>query len=80
LKSHGAFPSKLPNLIATGTSIFAIKDDDSEVDHIISRYSRGRTTNTWQADITIQALEAFAGEVGSELGDPVQETRRRTRN
>jgi hypothetical protein len=60
------------------TLIFAYHSN--EVDHIISRYSRGRTTNTWQADITIQALEAFAGEVGSELGDPVQETRRRTRN
>lgn len=74
--SHGAFPSKLPNLIATGTPIFAITDDGSEVDHILSRYSRGKTVNSWEPSSTIRALEDLADEVGlvveasgAEIGD-----------
>jgi colanic acid biosynthesis glycosyl transferase WcaI len=68
--SHGAFPSKLPNLIATGTPIFAVTDEGSEVDHILSRYSRGRAVNSWQKGSTIQALEDFADEVDSGLEAP----------
>jgi glycosyltransferase involved in cell wall biosynthesis len=74
--SHGAFPSKLPNLIATGTRIFAVTDDGSEVDHILSRYSRGKAVNSWEPSSAIRALEDFADEVGSgaeasgaEVGD-----------
>jgi putative colanic acid biosynthesis glycosyltransferase WcaI len=67
--SHGAFPSKLPNLIATDSSIFAVTDKGSEVDHILSRYSRGRAINSWEADIAIQALEDFAREIDSGAKD-----------
>ena len=58
--SHGAFPSKLPNLIAIGTPVFAITDKGSEVDHILSRYSMGKTTHNWNAATTIRALEDLA--------------------
>ena len=63
--SHGAFPSKLPNLIAIGTPVFAITDQGSEVDHILSRYSMGKTTYDWNAATTIRALENFAQDLES---------------
>jgi hypothetical protein len=61
--SHGAFPSKLPNLIATGTAIFAITDRGSEVDNILSQYSKGTAVNTWDFASTIRSLEEFAAEI-----------------
>jgi putative colanic acid biosynthesis glycosyltransferase WcaI len=63
--SHGAFPSKLPNLIAIGTPVFAITDRGSEVDHILSRYSLGETTYDWDVATTIRALEDFAHDLES---------------
>ena len=68
--SHGAFPSKLPNLIAAGTPILGITDEGSEVDHLLSRYSRGKTINAWDSDITIGALEDFAHELDSGVMPP----------
>jgi colanic acid biosynthesis glycosyl transferase WcaI len=68
--SHGAFPSKLPNLVATGTAVFGITDEGSEVDHILSQYSRGKTINSWRSDLAIAALEEFAQEVNSGRADP----------
>jgi colanic acid biosynthesis glycosyl transferase WcaI len=71
--SHGAFPSKLPNLIASGTPVFAITDKGSEVDHILYRYSLGKTSHDWNEATTIRALEDFAhdlesGVIGSGSG------------
>ena len=78
--SHGAFPSKLPNLIATGTPIFGITDSGSEVDSLLSRYSRGKSTNTWHADVTVRALEDFAHEVDSGVETPSAEMNDRELN
>jgi len=72
--SHGAFPSKLPNLIAFRTPIFGITDKGSEIDDILSRYSRGRTINTWHIDATVRALENFANELVSGVDTPGAET------
>jgi hypothetical protein len=61
--SHGAFPSKLPNLLTAGTAIFAITDADSEVTQIVDQYSRGKAIATWSLDQSLAALEAFASNV-----------------
>ena len=58
--SHGAFPSKLPNLIQAGTAIFGVTDEGSEVDHILSRYSKGIAIHRWDGDVSVQALQNFA--------------------
>jgi len=71
--SHGAFPSKLPNLIATRTPIFGITDNGSEVDDILCQYSRGKSTNTWDSVATLRALEDFAHEVDSRAETPEAE-------
>jgi len=72
--SHGAFPSKLPNLIASRTPIFGITDEGSEIDDILGRYSLGRTTNTWHTGATVRALENFANELVSGVDTPGAET------
>ncbi|MBN1226263.1 MAG: hypothetical protein JXA79_04680, partial [Deltaproteobacteria bacterium] len=52
----GAFPSKLPNLIAAGVPILAICDKDSEVEEIIKMAGAGKSVSCWD---TQQLLEAF---------------------
>lgn len=78
--SDGAFPSKLPNLIATGTAIFGVTESGSEVDSLLSRYSRGKAINTWHADVTIRALEDFAQDLGSRADTPSAEINDRELN
>lgn len=64
--SDGAFPSKLPNLIATNTAVFAITDEGSEVGAILDEYERGMAIYTWDAGTALRALERFADSMDSE--------------
>lgn len=61
--SHGAFPSKLPNLMETNTAAFAISDPDSEVSRILAGWSRGAVSNTWDVSANIEHLEALANRM-----------------
>jgi glycosyltransferase involved in cell wall biosynthesis len=63
--SHGAFPSKLPNLLAAGTAIFAIADAESEVTQIVNQYSRGKAIATWSDNECLAALGTFAVKIQS---------------
>ena len=71
--SHGAFPSKLPNLIAADVSVFGITDKDSEVENILARYSRGMTVNTWDRKVALAALETLADRVSARVDSPVSD-------
>jgi colanic acid biosynthesis glycosyl transferase WcaI len=68
--THGAFPSKLPNLIAAGTAFLAITDAGSEVDDIAQRYSRGASVNSWSAEATSKALHDLALALEDGSGQP----------
>jgi colanic acid biosynthesis glycosyl transferase WcaI len=68
--SHGAFPSKLPNIIAADTAIFGVTDAGSEVDDILSQYSRGKAVNNWNLNESLDSLEAFAYKLASDTEVP----------
>jgi len=55
----GAFPSKLPNLLAHGVPVFAICDQDSELDRVINRVKSAKSIHTWSSPIMIAEMQAF---------------------
>ena len=58
------------NISATGTPIFAVTDEGSEVDYILSQYSKGKAVNSWALPGTIRSLDDFANEVDSGVESP----------
>jgi glycosyltransferase involved in cell wall biosynthesis len=46
--SEGAFPSKLPNILAAGTKLFCITDKGGEIDNLLSDYSRSVLCYSWE--------------------------------
>ncbi|KAF3982982.1 MAG: glycosyltransferase family 4 protein [Methylococcales symbiont of Hymedesmia sp. n. MRB-2018] len=45
--SNGSLPSKLPNLLASGTGIFCITDQGSELIDILEQYALGEVVTSW---------------------------------
>ncbi len=61
----GAFPSKLPNLLAMGVPVFALCDEDSELARVLAEAGAGRATGGtaaehWPALVTALIDEAEA--------------------
>ncbi len=46
--SDGAFPSKLPNILAANTKLFCITNKGSELDKLLSDYSRSLLSYSWE--------------------------------
>jgi hypothetical protein len=46
--SDGAFPSKLPNILAAGTKLFCITNKGGELDDLLANYSRSSLCYSWQ--------------------------------
>ena len=46
--SEGAFPSKLPNILAAGTKLFCITDKGGEIDNLLRDYSRSVLCYSWE--------------------------------
>lgn len=57
--SHGAFPSKLANLIELGVPVFSVTDADSELAELLGDYSRGCAITNWDAPALDNALDRF---------------------
>ena len=55
----GAFPSKLPNLLAHGVPVFAICDQDSELDRVIKKVRSAKATHTWDRQNMISEMLSF---------------------
>ena len=66
--SDGAFPSKLPNLVAMKTAVFAVTDARSELSTILDEYSRGMAVHSWNKAEVLVALEKFADQVSAKSG------------
>ncbi len=49
--SGGAFPSKLPNILAVGTKLFCITDRGGELDGLLGDYSRSTLCYSWDTAI-----------------------------
>ena len=58
--SHGAFPSKAPNLVAAGTAIFGITDCGSELLQILKLYSKGTASHSWDLESNLKLLQDLA--------------------
>ncbi|MEO0973457.1 MAG: glycosyltransferase, partial [Pseudomonadota bacterium] len=68
----GAFPSKLPNLIAAGVPIFAICDDDSELAQVIREANAGEVLSS---DDPTRIAEGLARSLAA-VQDEAREARR----
>jgi len=56
--SAGAFPSKLPNLLASGVPVFIICDDNSEVSNLLTGIGSVHLEHTWNVDeLSMRLLE-----------------------
>jgi glycosyltransferase involved in cell wall biosynthesis len=61
--ANGAFPSKLPNLIASRVPVLAICNPTSEVAQILDESHMGRIVGTWDFEVVAQELSKFLIEV-----------------
>jgi hypothetical protein len=57
--SDGAFPSKLPNLLAAGVPVFAITDKGSELEKLLAATGTCCSISTWDHAELLPALHAF---------------------
>ncbi len=55
----GAFPSKLPNLLAYGVPVFAICDQGSELDRVIKKVKSAKAIHTWDSQIMVSEMQGF---------------------
>lgn len=58
--SGGSLPSKLPNLIQAGCKILCITDENSELGRIVSEYSLGYASYTWNTNKNLEAVKFLA--------------------
>jgi putative colanic acid biosynthesis glycosyltransferase WcaI len=72
----GAFPSKLPNLIASGTPVFAICDSSSELAEMLKETGLGIAIDNADVDTRVRHMEEFLKEIADS---PRDELRRRGR-
>ncbi|MGC9292913.1 MAG: glycosyltransferase [Acidobacteriaceae bacterium] len=54
---NGALPSKLPNLLAAGTYIFAITSPESEVARLLREAGTGTVVERWEEGLFLQKME-----------------------
>lgn len=57
--SDGAIPSKLPNIIAAGTSVFSIGDPDSDLADLIAQSGIGFSAKSWDINTLVKELDEF---------------------
>lgn len=62
----GAFPSKLPNLIAAGVPVLAICDKNSELGEMVEKVQAGKTVFGWDTRELLQGLESLLVWSGKE--------------
>lgn len=60
--SDGSLPSKLPNIIQSGTRLLCITDPDSELSRIVGKYTLGTVSTSWETLFCIKAFEKLAGK------------------
>lgn len=56
----GAFPSKLPNILASNVKVFCVTSLDSEVNSVLSAYSKSFIVNSWENENLAKDLIKFS--------------------
>lgn len=64
--STGAFPSKIPNIIASGVPILAICDPGSELEIIIRESGTGLVVSGWETLKLLSALDDLLADISKE--------------
>ncbi|MDA3898377.1 MAG: glycosyltransferase family 4 protein [Desulfobacteraceae bacterium] len=59
----GAFPSKIPNLIAAGVPVIAICDQGTELEKVVRETDIGKVVNNWDKDLFIRALDSLIADM-----------------
>jgi len=61
--SAGAFPSKLPNLLAHGVPVFAICDKNSELATVVTKMGYGKYVDVWDMPTLVAQMASFFMEI-----------------
>lgn len=64
--SSGSLPSKLPNILAAGTKVFLITDEDSELHQLLKDVEGVHVSTTWNQD---QLLQSMKNLIDTDVGD-----------
>jgi colanic acid biosynthesis glycosyl transferase WcaI len=71
-----AFPSKLPNIVASGCYVFAVCNKDSEVARIVEETQLGIVADSWAPEVLTAALEPLVAQARqNSRNDRVQRVR-----
>lgn len=65
--SDGSLPSKLPNLLSAGVSIFSICDPGSELGELVQASGTGYVAYTWNSEELVKEFAAFLDRTKSQL-------------
>jgi colanic acid biosynthesis glycosyl transferase WcaI len=57
--SKGSLPSKIPNILASGSMIFAITDKNSELQNLLSQQKGCYISNTWDTQYNVGILSSL---------------------
>ena len=60
--SGGSLPSKLPNILASGAGVFAITDENSELERMLLAVEGTQVSNTWSVSGNIEKIRALVDE------------------
>ncbi|MBT8587061.1 glycosyltransferase family 4 protein [Polynucleobacter paneuropaeus] len=63
---HGSLPSKLPNILFSGTPIFAICDSDCEFATLIREIDGGGVGDSWDLNILENSFKHFTSKIKKE--------------
>ena len=55
--SKGSLPSKLPNILASGTKILVITDKNSELEKLFKDYNLHKVLSTWDKKIIVSSIQ-----------------------
>lgn len=61
--ADGSLPSKLPNLLASNTPIFAICEKNTELDFLLSKLERTAISNTWELNELTRIALSFIEDI-----------------
>ncbi len=64
--ADGAFPSKLPNVLASGTKILTITAPNSEIDNLLKDYPKALVKYAWEDDYLAKDVLTFAYSISDE--------------
>lgn len=67
--ADGSLPSKLPNLLASNTAIFAICEKNTELDLLLNAVERAGVCNTWDTKNLTAAVNTFIKEIRNPVAE-----------